>query len=109
MAYNLPVVFHVYNNEKQTVNNCIPSLSIERRINNDPVPEPLADVLTAHQMKALGKLESLDWFLWFVRRPTEQSAIPFLLDCDFSGVAIIEADGSLNTDHGLLFRWDLFY
>ena len=84
-------------------------LSNERRINAEPVPENLESVLSPCQMKALSQLEDSDWFLWFVRRSNDKSAIPFLIDCELSCVAILEADGSLNRDHELLFRWDLFY
>ena len=88
---------------------CKRSLVKERRINDDPVPRHLEDVLTSPQMKALNQLESSNWFLWFIRRPQDRLAIPFLIDCELFRVAVLEADGSLNSDHRYSFRWDFSY
>ena len=83
--------------------------SIERRKNKEPVPDNLEDFLTKNQLKSLSKLETQNWFLWFVRRPSGQAPVPFLLELELGYVAIIESDGSLNREHGFAFRWDLFF
>lgn len=85
------------------------TVSIERRINKEPVPDNLDYFLTEHQLKSISKLETQGWFLWFVRRPFGQASVPFLLELDFGSVAIIENDGTFNANHGFSFRWDLFY
>ena len=80
----------------------------ERRKNKEPVPDNLEKVLTNRQLTSLNQHESQGWFLWFVRRPPEKPPIPFLMDAEMKSVAILEEDGTLNRDHGLSFRWDLF-
>ena len=81
----------------------------ERRKNNDPVPADLEQVLTEAQLTTLARLESMDWFLLFVRRPSKQSPVPFLIDSELRSTAVIEDDGSLNRDHGLSDRWDFIF
>ena len=81
----------------------------ERRINKDPVPADLQNVLTSSQMTTLTELESLEWFLLFVRRLPGEPAIPFLIDASLSSVAVIDKDGEIKREHGLPYRLDIIY
>ncbi len=79
---------------------------IDRRTIQEPIPNQLENVLNKLQMTTLLKLESIGWYLWFVRRPLFQPVMPVLHDNTNSFTAIIEEDGSINFDHGMSFRPD---
>ena len=60
--------------------------------------------LTDAQKVSLHQLEGFGWYLSFVRRPLFQPVVPILHDADSGRYAILEADGTLNEDHGLVIR-----
>lgn len=84
---------------------CVCHFFNERRIAN-PVPADLELVLTQPQMNALDQLENADWFLWFVRRPMSNPAVPVLIDPSNSFTAMLAEDGVIVEDGGIAYRLD---
>ncbi len=70
-------------------------------------PEPVAALrggLTPQQLATLLTLEGFNWTLAFVRRPMFRDPVPVALDRSGTRNVVIEADGSLNENHGLTIR-----
>lgn len=78
----------------------------DRRVNQEPIPGHLENILNKLQMTTLLQLQSIGWKLWFVRRPLFQPVMPVICDPSGNFTAIIEEDGSNNIDHGMTFRPD---
>jgi hypothetical protein len=76
----------------------------ERRIREKQTRQFMMSLLNDEQKEVVAQYEMFDWFLIFVRRPTAESAIPFLKNNDTGRFAILESDGSLNEDHELVIR-----
>ena len=78
----------------------------EKRSKQDPIPANFQEMLTPAQLATLQKIESYGGELWFIRHPLFQDIVPVVRcskteDCK---TAIIEEDGSLNKEHGLVIR-----
>jgi len=78
----------------------------DKRTKQDPIPANYREMLTSAQLLTLDKIESFGGELWFIRHPLFQDIIPVVRcskteDCK---TAIIEEDGSLNKEHGLVIR-----
>lgn len=76
----------------------------ERRQSGDADSAQLRAGLTPAQLKALGTLEHFGWTLRFVRRPMFLDPIPVLFQRDGKRFVVLEADGTLNENSGLVIR-----
>jgi rhodanese-related sulfurtransferase len=78
----------------------------DKRLSKPPIPEKLEQYLTEQQILAIRKLEGFGGSLWFVRRALFGDITPVvkLTDKFQSETAVVEADGSLNKNHGLNIR-----
>ena len=80
----------------------------EKRTEQVPIPDNYEELLTEFQLSTIKKVESFGGEFWFIRRPLFQDIVPVVKysrgeNCD---VAVIEEDGSLNKEHGLIIRED---
>jgi rhodanese-related sulfurtransferase len=80
----------------------------DKRLSKPPIPDNLEQYLTEQQILAIRKLEGFGGSLWFVRRALFADITPVvrLSDKLQSEIAVVEADGSLNKNHGLNIRDD---
>lgn len=80
----------------------------DKRLSKPPIPEKLDKYLTDQQILAIRKLEGFGGSLWFVRRALFGDITPVVKLSDKLGAetAVVEADGSLNKNHGLNIRDD---
>lgn len=69
-----------------------------------PVPDNLANFLSALQMLCVKRLESFGWELQFVRRKGVPAPIPVVFEPGSKKTGVIDEDGALNTQHGLRIR-----
>jgi hypothetical protein len=76
----------------------------DKRHKQEPVPSNLDQFLNQLQIATLHKIEEFGWHLWFVRRPLFQEAMAVVSDVSHASAAILEADGTINKNHGLAFR-----
>ena len=76
----------------------------DRRHKQDPIPKNLDQVLNRLQKVAINQLQFLGWRLWFVRRPLFQPVVPVLVNITNNLTAVIGEDGSIDENHGLVFR-----
>ena len=76
----------------------------DRRGNKPAVPPNLASVLNQLQTLALQKIENFGWQLAFIRRPLFESPIAVVVSPDRMRYAVLEEDGAVNMDHGLVIR-----
>jgi len=76
----------------------------ERRQSGDLDDDALRKGLTPAQLDALGTLEHFGWTLRFVRRPMFLDPIPVLFHRDGKRFVVLEADGTLNENSGLVIR-----
>lgn len=76
----------------------------DKRHNQEPIPSNLDQFLNQLQIMTLHKIEQFGWHLWFVRRPLFQDVLAVVTDNAHSATAILEADGSMNKNHGMVFR-----
>ncbi|MCF7222639.1 hypothetical protein [Marilutibacter chinensis] len=77
----------------------------ERRVGDIPLsPERLRAGLTPEQLATLRTLEEFGWVLEFVRRPLFRDPLPVVYDRGRTRCALLEPDGSINEDHGLVLR-----
>lgn len=76
----------------------------DKRKTQEPVPGNLEQVLNALQIATLNKIEDFGWHLWFVRRPLFQPVLPVVTDAGHTMTAVLEDDGSINKEHGMMFR-----
>ena len=70
----------------------------------NPIPNNLDQILNKLQMATLQRLEEFGWHLWFVRRPLFQTVVAIVVDTINHVTALLEEDGSMVTDHGIVFR-----
>jgi len=75
----------------------IPTLK-DKRGTQAPIPQGLERYLSDLQVGALRSLESFGWRLAFVRRPLFMQAVVVVASPDQCKVAVLEEDGSVNTD-----------
>ena len=76
----------------------------DKRCKQEPIPGNIDQFLNQLQLMTLHKIEEFGWHLWFVRRPLFQEAMTVVADVSRSSTAILEADGTINKNHGLQFR-----
>lgn len=79
-----------------------------KRAKQLPIPDNYKEILTNFQLLAIKHIESFGGELWFIRRPLFQDVVPVVKftkdeNCE---VAVIDEDGSLNKEHGLIIRED---
>jgi hypothetical protein len=60
--------------------------------------------LTSQQLATLATLEGFQWTLAFVRRPMFRPPVPVASDRSGERHVVIEADGSINEQPGLVIR-----
>ena len=60
--------------------------------------------LTFRQLATLATLEGFQWTLAFVRRPLFRDPLPVVFDRGGERHVVIEADGSINEQSGLVVR-----
>ena len=80
----------------------------ERRKTQPPIPNNLADMLSELQLLTIRRVEDFGGSLWFVRRPLFQEVVP-VVNCSLNHgaeTAVVEPDGSLTKNHGLVIRED---
>ena len=78
----------------------------ERRSNVAPVPDDLEHMLSIEQLLSIHQIEQFGGRVWFVRRPLFQRVVP-VVRCSSKtdgDIAVVEPDGSLNKNHGLVIR-----
>jgi hypothetical protein len=80
------------------------AIETERRGKLPPVPTDYAAMLNAAQRLALRNVENFGWELAFVRRPLFAPALFVVASPDRSRHAILEPDGALNREPGLVIR-----
>ena len=73
-----------------------------------PIPDNYEEIVTELQLATIKLVESFGGKLWFIRRPLFQGVIPVVKCSEIDGcfAAVIEADGTLNKEHGLIIRND---
>ncbi|AWV06854.1 hypothetical protein C9I47_1138 [Lysobacter maris] len=69
-----------------------------------PSPHRLRAGLTPAQLATLETLETFGWVLEFVRRPLFRDPVPVVFDRGRTRCVVLEADGSINENHGLQLR-----
>ncbi len=78
--------------------------SERRRVTEPERVAALRSGLTPQQLTTLLTLEGFQWTLAFVRRPMFRDPVPVAFDRSGTRKVVIEADGSLNENHGLTIR-----
>lgn len=76
----------------------------EKRNREEPIPSNIGEYLNQLQIATLHKIEQFGWQLWFIRRPLFQDVIAVVADTNHSSTAVLELDGSMNKNHGMVFR-----
>jgi hypothetical protein len=76
----------------------------ERRKDAPPAGEQVRARLNPRQQGALASLENLGWVLSFVRHPLFQPPAVVVRDADGQRYAVLEDDGTINEQHGLVLR-----
>ncbi len=77
----------------------------ERRRQTEPErAAALRRGLTAPQLATLETLEGFHWTLAFVRRPLFRDPVPVVFDRSSNRYVVIESDGSINDQPGLVIR-----
>jgi len=79
-------------------------MSIDTRNTDDPIPYNWNRRLTDMQVMTINRFESYGWDLWFVRRPRGANWVPVLRNLTTGATALVDEDGELITDHGLIVR-----
>ncbi|MDN5781722.1 MAG: hypothetical protein L0H23_06830 [Luteimonas sp.] len=76
----------------------------ERRQSGELDTKALRAGLTPAQLNALETLEHFGWTLRFVRRPMFRDPVPVLFQRDGRRFVVLEPDGTLNENSGLVIR-----
>ena len=76
----------------------------ERRKGDIPAPENLEEVLNVAQLRALTGITYSGWVPRFLRRPVFQEPLLILHHPEEGRIAILKADGSLQTRAGVKLR-----
>lgn len=76
----------------------------EKRGTQAAIPMALARYVSDIQLAALRSLESFGWQLAFIRRPLFMQSIVVVESPDKRKIAVLEQDGSVNTDGFIALR-----
>jgi hypothetical protein len=68
------------------------------------VPDNEIKFMNRDQVVAYRGVERFGWYIKFIRRPLFQRPIIVLSNPDGSILAVLEDDGTINEDHGLVIR-----
>lgn len=77
---------------------------IERRVGLDAIPSDMQSRLTDRQREMLGRLRGAGWAIQFVRRPLYEDQVIVLVDSAGEQHAILQEDGKLIGNPGLVLR-----
>jgi hypothetical protein len=80
------------------------TIDIERRADARQAQSLLRSQLNQDQLLTLCELEHFGWELKFIRRKPFQPPIPVVFDADRKRFAVLDEDGSLNTEPGFAIR-----
>lgn len=70
----------------------------ERRKPRKQLPDILKAELNTAQRETLDELEKFGWELRFVRHDPQQRPVPVIFDSEHAKFAVLDLDGSLDTD-----------
>ena len=76
----------------------------DRRKSDIPVPDNLEEVLNVAQQRTLTGITYSGWVPRFLRRPMFQEPVLILHHPEEGGIAILDADGRLETQAGVKLR-----
>ena len=79
-------------------------MSEDKRKGDKPVPDKLNNYLNDAQLVALHKIEGFGWNLTYIRRPLFEKPLIVVSNADGSSIGILEDDGRLNLEHGIVTR-----
>jgi len=79
-------------------------MAIDTRNTEDPIPHNWSRRLTDLQVLTINRYESYGWDLWFIRRPRGQDWIPVLRNLSTGETVVVDEEGELVSDHGLIVR-----
>ena len=79
-------------------------MAVDTRNTDDPIPHNWNKRLTDMQVMTINRYESYGWDLWFIRRPRGSDWIPVLRNLHTGDTAVVDEDGELVSDHGLIIR-----
>jgi len=79
-------------------------MAIDTRNTEDPIPHNWSRRLTDLQVLTINRYESYGWDLWFIRRPRGQDWVPVLRNLSTGETAVVDEEGDLVSDHGLIVR-----
>lgn len=79
-------------------------LKTDRRESAKQLQASMKRLLNDAQLSTLSQIESFGWELRFVRRPPFADPIPVVFDASGQQNAVLEKDGTLNPNHGLVIR-----
>ena len=69
-----------------------------------PVPDDQISFMNPDQIAAYRGVERFGWYIKFIRRPLFQRPIVVLSNPDSTVLAVLENDGTINEEHGLVIR-----
>jgi hypothetical protein len=78
----------------------------DKRTGEKAVPDNVGDYLNNLQQEILDKIEQHGWTLKFVRRPPEDPPIIVIEDKKGKEIGVLEEDGAINYESGILIRDD---
>ena len=78
----------------------------DRRTSAKQLLRVLKGDLNEAQLETLRDLEKFGWELKFVRRKPFEPSVAVVADGDRKSTAVLEPDGSINENHGLIIRDD---
>lgn len=76
----------------------------EKRNRQPAIPENIESYLNEDQLQSLEKIENYGCVLKFVRRPAFQKATPVIIGPDGKKMGVLEENGNLCWEHGIVFR-----
>ena len=79
-------------------------MAIDTRNTEEPIPHNWSRRLTDLQVLTINRYESYGWDLWFIRRPRGQDWVPVLRNLSTGETAVVDEEGDLVSDHGLIVR-----
>jgi len=79
-------------------------MAIDTRNTEEPIPHNWSRRLTDLQVLTINRYESYGWDLWFIRRPRGQDWIPVLRNLSTGETVVVDEEGELVSDHGLIVR-----
>ena len=78
----------------------------DKRKGEKPIPVNVGDYLNDLQQEILDKISEHGWTLKFVRRPPDSPPTIVIEDKKGKEVGVLEEDGAINYDSGILIRDD---